>query len=169
MGYMQLFNTKASIADLNQLSTKTVYGSSMPRGRIYDRNYNVIVDNVGVNLISYKRESGMTTKDEVSIAYKLAEKLDVDYSALTDTELRRFWIINNEEEAYKRLRSKDDTTLAKYEELKSSINSNYYGNKVESYRISKNSERSIYRIVNSDKKTIIFYVDAVFKYEVDIV
>ena len=47
--------------------------------------------------------------------------------------------------------------------------SNYYGNKVESYRISKNSEKSIYKIVNSDKKTIIFYVDAVFKYEVDIV
>lgn len=103
MGYMQLFNTKASIADLNQLSTKTVYGSSMPRGRIYDRNYNVIVDNVGVNLISYKRESGMTTKDEVSIAYKLSEKLDVDYSALTDTELRKFWIINNEEEADKKI------------------------------------------------------------------
>ena len=103
MGYMQLFNTKASIADLNQLSTKTVYGSSMPRGRIYDRNYNVIVDNVGVNLISYKRESGMTTKDEVSIAYKLAEKLDVDYSALTDTELRKFWIVNNEEEADKKI------------------------------------------------------------------
>lgn len=75
----------------------------MPRGRIYDRNYNVIVDNVGVNLISYKRESGMTTKDEVSIAYKLAEKLDVDYSALTDTELRKFWIINNEEEADKKI------------------------------------------------------------------
>lgn len=75
----------------------------MPRGRIYDRNYNVIVDNVGVNLISYKRESGMTRKDEVSIAYKLAEKLDVDYSALTDTELRRFWIINNEEEADKKI------------------------------------------------------------------
>lgn len=103
MGYMQLFNTKASIANLNQLSTKTVYGSSMPRGRIYDRNYNVIVDNVGVNLISYKRESGMTRKDEVSIAYKLAEKLDVDYSALTDTEFRRFWIINNEEEADKKI------------------------------------------------------------------
>ena len=78
-------------------------------------------------------------------------------------------VINNEEEAYKRLRSKDDTTIAKFEELKSSLINNYYGNKVESYRISKNSERSIYRIVNSDKKTIIFYVDAVFKYEVDIV
>ena len=78
-------------------------------------------------------------------------------------------IINNEEEAYKRLRSKDDTTIAKFEELKSSLTNHYYGNKVESYRISKNDDKSIYRIVNSDKKTIIFYVDAVFKYEVDIV
>ena len=117
MGYMQLFNAKASIADLNQLSTKTVYGSSMPRGRIYDRNYNVIVDNVGVNLISYKRESGMTTKDEVSIAYKLAEKLDVDYSALTDTELRRFWIINNEEEADKKI-TKEEKELYERRKLK---------------------------------------------------
>lgn len=117
MGYMQLFNTKASIADLNQLSTKTVYGSSMPRGRIYDRNYNVIVDNVGVNLISYKRESGMTTKDEVSIAYKLAEKLDVDYSALTDTELRKFWIINNEEEADKKI-TKEEKELYERRKLK---------------------------------------------------
>ena len=117
MGYMQLFNTKASIADLNQLSTKTVYGASMPRGRIYDRNYNVIVDNVGVNLISYKRESGMTTKDEVSIAYKLAEKLDVDYSALTDTELRRFWIINNEEEADKKI-TKEEKELYERRKLK---------------------------------------------------
>lgn len=117
MGYMQLFNTKASIANLNQLSTKTVYGSSMPRGRIYDRNYNVIVDNVGVNLISYKRESGMTTKDEVSIAYKLAEKLDVDYSALTDTELRKFWIINNEEEADKKI-TKEEKELYERRKLK---------------------------------------------------
>ena len=39
-------------------------------------------------------------------------------------------IINNEEEAYKRLRNKDDTTLAKFEELKSSLTNNYYGNKV---------------------------------------
>ena len=78
-------------------------------------------------------------------------------------------VINNEEEAYKRLRSKDDTTIAKFEELKSSLTNNYYGNKVESYRISKNDDKSIYRIVNSDKTTIIFYVDAVFKYEVDIV
>lgn len=78
-------------------------------------------------------------------------------------------IINNEEEAYERLRNKDDTTIDKLEELKSSLTNNYYGNKVASYRISKNDDKSVYRIVNSDNRTIIFYVDAVFKYEVDIV
>ena len=57
MSYLQLFNTKASIKYLNNLSIKKVYGPSMPRGRILDRNYNVIVDNVGTNLIIYKKDS----------------------------------------------------------------------------------------------------------------
>ena len=62
MSYLQLFNTKASIKNLNNLSIKKVYGPSMPRGRILDRNYNVIVDNVGTNLISYKKDSKTTLK-----------------------------------------------------------------------------------------------------------
>ena len=74
---MQAFNTKASIADLKKLSTKEVYGMSMPRGRIYDRNYNIIVDNVGTNLITYKKESGTSVEDEINYAYKLAEKIEV--------------------------------------------------------------------------------------------
>ena len=57
IGYLQLFNTKASIKNLNDLSVKKVYGPSMPRGRILDKNHNVIVDNVGTNLISYKKDN----------------------------------------------------------------------------------------------------------------
>ena len=40
ISYLQVFNNKASLATLKELSVKTVYGDSMPRGRIYDRNYN---------------------------------------------------------------------------------------------------------------------------------
>lgn len=95
IGYLQLFNVKASVAELNRLSTKKVYGPSMPRGRIYDRNYNIIVDNVGTNLISYRKESGMKTKDEIELAYMLAEKLDVNYEDLTERALKEFWLVNN--------------------------------------------------------------------------
>ncbi len=107
ISYMQIFNTKASIADLEKLSTKEVYGPSMPRGRIYDRNYNVIVDNVGTNMISYKRESGVKTKDEIEMAYLLAEKIDVDYAKLTTNILKDFWIANNTEKANNKITNKE--------------------------------------------------------------
>ena len=40
---------------LKELSYTIVEGSSAPRGRIYDRNYNIIVDNKAVKTIYYKK------------------------------------------------------------------------------------------------------------------
>lgn len=119
ISYLQMFNNKASIANLKKLSTKTVYGSSMPRGRIYDRNYNVIVDNIGTNKISYKRESGMKTKDEIELAYLLAEKLQIDFTKLTDNELREFWVKNNEEKALGKI-TNEEKELYERRKLKAS-------------------------------------------------
>ena len=99
ISYLQLFDVKASVKKLKELSTKTVYGPSMPRGRILDRNYNVIVDNEGINVITYKKESKTTTKDEIEMAYELAQKLDVSYTKLKDEALKDFWIVNNEKKA----------------------------------------------------------------------
>lgn len=99
ISYLQLFDVKASVKKLKELSTKTVYGPSMPRGRILDRNYNVIVDNEGINVITYKKESGTTIKDEIEMAYELAQKLDVSYTKLKDEALKDFWIVNNEKKA----------------------------------------------------------------------
>ena len=99
ISYLQLFDVKASVKKLEELSTKTVYGPSMPRGRILDRNYNVIVDNEGINVITYKKESGTTTEDEIKMAYELAQKLDVSYTKLKDDALKDFWIVNNEKKA----------------------------------------------------------------------
>ncbi len=107
ISYLQLFNTKASLSELKKLSTKIVYGKSMPRGRIYDRNLNVIVDNVGINTISYKKELGVKTSDEIEIAYLLAEKIDVDYVKLTTNILKDFWIVNNQEEADDKITKKE--------------------------------------------------------------
>lgn len=98
---------KASVKELNRLSTKKVYGESMPRGRIYDRNYNIIVDNVGTNKISYKRVAGTKTKDEIELAYTLAEKINVDYKKLTDGQIRTFWVANNPDEADKKITEKE--------------------------------------------------------------
>lgn len=107
LSFMQTHNLKASLGNLKKLSTKIVYGPSMPRGRILDRNYNVIVDNVGTNIISYKREANVSVKDEIDYAYLLASKIDINYAKLTKNSLKNFWIVNNKEKADKKITDKE--------------------------------------------------------------
>lgn len=77
---------------------KTVESSSAPRGRIYDRNYNLLVDNEAIKTIYYKKEANVTTKEEIELAYLIANVIEVDYSKLNDNRLREFWYLNNQEE-----------------------------------------------------------------------
>ena len=107
LSFMQTHNLKASLGNLKKLSTKIVYGPSMPRGRILDRNYNVIVDNVGTNIISYKKEANASVKDEIDYAYLLASKIDINYAKLTKNSLKDFWIVNNKEKADKKITDKE--------------------------------------------------------------
>lgn len=117
LGYLQTFNYKASVKNLENLSTKKVYSASMPRGRIFDRNYRVIVDNIGVKSIVYKRDSGIRVNDEVNLAKILAKSLDVNYSKVTTNSLKDFWIVCNYEEAKQKI-TKEEYELYERRKLK---------------------------------------------------
>lgn len=92
---LQILSKEEYTTKLARAVEKTVESTSAPRGRIYDRNYNLLVDNVAVKTIYYKKESGITTKEEVELAYKVANLINVDYSSLTDYRLKNFWYIQN--------------------------------------------------------------------------
>lgn len=76
---------------LAELSYDTVEGDSTPRGRILDRNYNVIVDNKAINSIVYKKEKSTTTAEMIELAYLVSPYLDLNYSKLTDRAKREFY------------------------------------------------------------------------------
>ncbi len=85
-------------------ATETIIESgTAPRGRIYDRNYKLLVDNEAIKTIYYKKESGVTTEREVEIAYEVGEMIEVDYSKLSETMLKNFWYINHEQEAQSKI------------------------------------------------------------------
>ena len=65
--------------ELKNLTKKIIYGQSAPRGRIYDRNGKLLVDNTPSKVIYYKKPSKVTTKDEIDIAYKLTNMINIDY------------------------------------------------------------------------------------------
>ena len=77
-------------------------------------------------------------------------------------------VVNDLEGAYKRVRNKDAVLLEDFQMFRADLINNYYSNKVVSYEIRNGDNSSIYTIVNSNNQTIIFYVDAVFKYEVEL-
>ena len=94
---------------------KTVEGTSSPRGRIYDRNYKLLVDNQAIKTIYYKKENGITKAKEIELAYKIGELIDVDYQKLSDYRLKYFYYVNNYDECQKKIK---DSEWDKYRKRK---------------------------------------------------
>jgi len=54
---IQIINHDFYVEKVSILSTTKITGSSAPRGRIYDRNHRLIVDNKPVKTIYYKKKN----------------------------------------------------------------------------------------------------------------
>lgn len=92
---LQIINYEDYQDKLVIATEKTIEGPSAPRGRIYDRNYNLLVDNEAIKTIYYKKQSGITTKEEIELAYTIAKMIDVDYQNLSTYRLKNFYYYNN--------------------------------------------------------------------------
>lgn len=85
---------------LDTLTGKIVEGPTAPRGYIYDRNHKLIVDNVPVKIIYYKKDKKISASEEIKLANKISEYIEIDYTKLTNYDLKNFWIKNNPKESY---------------------------------------------------------------------
>ena len=93
--YIQVIKNDYYKEKLEILNKNIVEGTTAPRGRIYDRNKKLIVDNKPSKEIYYKKENGITTSEEVKLAYKMADLMSVDFSKISDNNLRKFWVKSN--------------------------------------------------------------------------
>lgn len=109
--FIQILKNNYYNEQLKLLTVTIIEGDSTPRGRIYDRNGNILVDNVSTKTIYYKKPNKVSTKDEIAEAYLVAQYINVDYSKLTIDMLKRFWILNNSEKAH------DKVTKDEWEQL----------------------------------------------------
>lgn len=105
--HVQIVDNDKHKEKLEELTQITFDGPTAARGRIYDRNGKVIVDNKAIKTIFYKKKLGVTTKEEIKMAYKVAELLEVDYTRLNDYDLRNFWVINNPKKANEKITEKE--------------------------------------------------------------
>ena len=101
--YLQVIRYDYYLEKLNKVTEKIVLGDTMPRGRIYDTNGKLLVDNRLVKTIYYKKEDNMTFKDEIELAYKVKDYLDLDYEKLTNSYLKDFYLLEHDDLITKRL------------------------------------------------------------------
>ena len=104
---IQIINNNKYKKLLDNLTIKTVESKSTPRGRIYDRNYNLLVDNVGVKTIYFKRKKGVSNKDLIDTIKNIKDHIDIDLSKLTIDNIKEYYMVINEDKVNKLITKKE--------------------------------------------------------------
>ena len=132
--YLQILKTDEYKEKLAMSTEKTIESTSAPRGRIYDRNYNLLVDNEAVKTIYYKKLKGVTSEEEIELAYLIGDNINIDYSKVSDDRLKTFYYMGHYKECRKKItdeewdlynkRKLNDSDIEKliYERLDDEIN-----------------------------------------------
>lgn len=144
---MQIINRDYYLEKLNSKTTKIIYGDTSLRGRIYDTNYNLLVDNQLIMNITYQRVDGMGAFDEIDLAYQVSKFIELDYHKLTTSYLKDFFILTNEDVIMERVSEEREL----YNKRKISKNEFY---KAQKEKVT-DSDLSIYN--EDDKKAIYLY------------
>lgn len=88
----------------------------VPRGKMFDRNLKVMVDNVPLDAITYTRYQETKPKEMLETAEKLAALIEMDSEKITERDRRDFWILTNPEEAEDKITKKDEKAAEKMAE-----------------------------------------------------
>ena len=98
--FLQIVDNQYYLEKLSNKTNKIVYENTSLRGRIYDKNNNLLVSNGLVLTIVYQKEDDV---NEIELAYEVSKKIMLDYSKLTESYLKDFYILEHPKEIEKRL------------------------------------------------------------------
>ena len=116
LGYMQIVKGNDYVRALQQTEEITV-NTSVPRGRIYDRQGRVLVDNKPKNAITYTKLQSTTSDEMLSTARKLAKLIKMDTSKIALRDKQDFWIKLHNEEAYARVSKSEQDAINKNQKI----------------------------------------------------
>lgn len=151
LGYLQIVKGEAYRQAVDNNENIEV-NESVPRGRIYDRNGKLLVDNTSKKSITYTRDRMTTSKEILIIAKKLQKIIDMPTDALTQRDKQDFYILTHKE-AVDQLMKKENTLLKNGEITEEAYNTALY-NKLTAQQINKLSKKelqvaAIYREMSS--------------------
>nr|WP_081720803.1 penicillin-binding protein 2 [Bacillus mojavensis] len=106
LGVVQIVEGEQHEENAEKANAKTAYYPA-PRGKMYDRNEKVAVDNQSVPEIVYVSTSSTKTKDKIKTAKRLAALIDIDTEFLKDRDLRDYWLASHPKKAARLLKESE--------------------------------------------------------------
>ncbi len=146
--YLNVFMSTYYDMMLNKNTEKYVYGESVPRGKILDRNGKVLAYNKAVKSIYYKKPDDITVKEEIENAYKISGILKLDYKSVQNRNLKEFYILIHKEETDNLI------TKEEYEKLE---NRKLTENDIYELKIDRITTKSLQKMSSEDKKAAYVY------------
>ncbi|MGG3470698.1 penicillin-binding protein 2 [Neobacillus pocheonensis] len=93
LGFVQIVYGENFKRDLERKEDITV-SNPVPRGKMYDRDFKVIVDNIPKNAITFTNE-GFSQKEMLETAEKLAKLIDKKTDKVTVHDQRDYWFLKH--------------------------------------------------------------------------
>lgn len=161
LGYINIYKHNFYARKLDDKQNKYISLTSAPRGRILDRNGNILVDNIGVKTIVYKKSNSVKKTDEIEIAKKLADLITLDYNE-SIRELKDYYILLNKEETDNLITDKEYDL---YNNRKLSNDDLY------KYKLERITEEMLSTFNDKDRLTAHIYslMNKGYKYEIKII
>lgn len=144
--YIQVIKRRYYLIKLKELVNIKIEGSTAPRGKIYDRNGKLLVDNKMIRTLYYYKGKNKL-EDELKISKLLSEILDIDNKGTIDT-YKNYWIVINKELSNKKI-TDEEYKLKKYRKLNN--------NDLYKLKMSRITNEEINSLSESDKKIAYIY------------
>ncbi|MEH6940248.1 peptidoglycan D,D-transpeptidase FtsI family protein [Bacillus sp. JJ722] len=115
LGYVQIVHGE-EYSNETKATTTTTYKWNAPRGKMYDREGRVLVENEPVYTLTYAKPEDDSDTTLLQTAEKLAEMITIDTSKVTERDKKDYWIQIHEEEAKAKVSKSERETLDDDEE-----------------------------------------------------
>ncbi|WP_240376652.1 penicillin-binding transpeptidase domain-containing protein [Bacillus piscicola] len=119
LGYIQIVQGDDFERDLEQ-STSEVSRVDAPRGLMYDRNGELLVDNELTLSLTYTNKRDVTEEERIKIAKELSELINVEekeLKRLPERNKKDYWLATHPDEAQKLITQEDKEKVEEEEEL----------------------------------------------------
>ncbi|GAA0490463.1 penicillin-binding protein 2A [Salinibacillus aidingensis] len=102
LGIVQILTGEEAQEVLDE-TENTVTNIPVPRGKLYDRDGNILVDNKSRYAITYTPPKNVQPEKKLEIAQTLSNYIEMEERQITERDMKDYWILTHREEAYARL------------------------------------------------------------------